>query len=441
MRSTSLFLAGLMVAIPACGKATCRKPPVADFDLQAEVIEALEGGPVVLRVTLTYQGERPVEMLFAIPEADGCAFSTPKGWDRSIESSVRDGTSNGLPGVYRTIKPGHKISRTVYVHEEFKRIPSGRTSLMLSWWVQVGGSTSSRRSMEGKVEEAELGGRGDFEVTTKVDLDVSRATPERLARVRERMEAELDRPGLTEADRRGAARWIIGTSHGTFIPLALRMIASGDPAYPLCSLINFVYDRAEIPGEAHRQLVELAGDPAWGGAGELFWYWNRHRTALPAQDFRKLLETKDIWRRVLTYVTFPNQCGKEWTDRLLRDLRAAQQPLPEQRFARLLADLDDDDFAVREKATRDLVRHGDRVRKQLQQALQGKPSPEARARIRQALDEIAEGPPRVVRSAVWLLSNVDNTQAKEMLRVLAAGPADAWATREAKEALRRLSEP
>jgi hypothetical protein len=85
MRSIQLLLGGLMLAIPACAKVPCAAPPPPreDFTLKGEVIEALEGGPLVLRVTLAFQGEKPVEMCDSHPESVGwCAFSTPEGWDR-----------------------------------------------------------------------------------------------------------------------------------------------------------------------------------------------------------------------------------------------------------------------------------------------------------------------------------------------------------------------
>jgi hypothetical protein len=128
----------------------------------------------------------------------------------------------------------------------------------------------------------------------------------------------------------------------------------------------------------------------------------------------------------------PDHCGKEWTERLLRDLR---QPLPTEVLARLLSELDSDDFAVREKATRELVQHGERVQAQLRKALQDRPSPEAKRRIQLALDAIAEGPPPIVRTTLNLLVTEDTLQAAALLRTLADGPADWWATKEAKTIL------
>src|SRR5215472_4576867 len=83
MRLSWLFLGGLTLAIPACAGRAAIAPPPGDFTLKAEVVEALEGGPVVLRVTRAFHGKTPVLVFHGGGEDDPpCAFSTPKAWDR-----------------------------------------------------------------------------------------------------------------------------------------------------------------------------------------------------------------------------------------------------------------------------------------------------------------------------------------------------------------------
>jgi hypothetical protein len=60
--------------------------------------------------------------------------------------------------------------------------------------------------------------------------------------------------------------------------------------------------------------------------------------------------------------------------------------------------------------------------------------------MKRVLAKIAEGPPPAVRATLWLLWNAHNPKAEAMLRLLANGPADSWATKEAKTTLKRLSE-
>src|SRR5262249_28501254 len=65
-------------------------------------------------------------------------------------------------------------------------------------------------------------------------------------------------------------------------------------------------------------------------------------------------------------------------------LREGLRPVPSaeaKRLARLIADLDDDQFEVREKAAAELEKQGGAALAALREALDGRPSPEARRRI------------------------------------------------------------
>lgn len=466
MRFIPLFLGGLMLAIPACAERTGAEPRREDFTLKPEVIEALEGGPVVFRLTLTYQREKPVEMFFfTYPEWHRCTFSTPKGWERFDEPCDRsNGTINGILGVERTIKQGDQVSRTVYIHEEFKRIPSGRASVKLSWQV------------------IHVLGEPGREITAPFEFDVPPATPERLAQVRKRMEAVLDRPGRTEDDPRGVARWILGTRHAAFVPVALRLIATRDLPYVDRDLLDFAYCISEDPDEIHVRLVTLACDPAWDKRLGLFeyWrsrceddptapneiradmealardpkkasrvemyypYWPSRRISLPAGEFAKLLNAKHIWTRILTYVTFPSRCPPAWARALVEDCRQLTQPISRSQLAPLLRDLDDDSFRVRESASAKIEQLGEPVEFQLQEALQGNLSPEVKRRVRQILERIATAK----QAPEWkpILEHLDTRAANKaaslaVLRALAQGRPDAELTKAAIANPRRLSSP
>jgi hypothetical protein len=121
---------------------------------------------------------------------------------------------------------------------------------------------------------------------------------------------------------------------------------------------------------------------------------------------------------------------------------AAPEPC---RVARWLADLDSDEFAVREEAARQLEQMGEVAESFLKQALRGEPSTEVRRRIRGLLETLKGDrlfPPgerlRAAR-AVEVLERVGNRAARRHLATLAAGAAEAALTVEAKSALERLS--
>jgi WD40 repeat protein len=124
-------------------------------------------------------------------------------------------------------------------------------------------------------------------------------------------------------------------------------------------------------------------------------------------------------------------------------LREQMRPVPAERIAKLVAGLDDDDFATRESATKDLERLGRAAASALRKALQDKPSPEMRRRARALLDKLPEdgtlvpATPQVLR-ALEVLERIDTAESRAALRVLAAGSEDAQVTLEARAALARL---
>jgi WD40 repeat protein len=118
----------------------------------------------------------------------------------------------------------------------------------------------------------------------------------------------------------------------------------------------------------------------------------------------------------------------------------------EGRVRSLVIELDDDDFKVRDKASRELERLGPDAALALRGALDGSPSPEVRTRIQKALAGIEkpeDAPPGLAPRAVWLalalLEEVETPEAREALAELAKGPEKSTVAREARAALERLA--
>jgi RNA polymerase sigma factor (sigma-70 family) len=108
--------------------------------------------------------------------------------------------------------------------------------------------------------------------------------------------------------------------------------------------------------------------------------------------------------------------------------------------ARLIADLDSDEFRVREKATKDLGKLGDAAAPTLRQALQGKPALEMRRRLRHLLDQSRDWTAERLREhrAIQALEHIGTPHAKEVLEALAAGMPGVYRTEAAREALQRM---
>jgi hypothetical protein len=119
-------------------------------------------------------------------------------------------------------------------------------------------------------------------------------------------------------------------------------------------------------------------------------------------------------------------------------------PVVRKKIARLIADLNNERYAVRARATRALQQLGPAAEPALREYLAGKSVPlESRRRLARILAKLdpAHSPPmlRVLR-AVAALEYSRSPQARSLLQKIAKGAPHARLTREAKAALKRLSE-
>jgi WD40 repeat protein len=117
-----------------------------------------------------------------------------------------------------------------------------------------------------------------------------------------------------------------------------------------------------------------------------------------------------------------------------------------EKIEKLVAQMDDDQFSVREQASQQAAELGEAAEPLLQQALKTTQSAEARHRIRRILADIA-GKPLVLSSeqqrairAVQILEQIGGADSREVLRRLTEGQPSARLTHEAKNAMSRLDE-
>jgi hypothetical protein len=115
--------------------------------------------------------------------------------------------------------------------------------------------------------------------------------------------------------------------------------------------------------------------------------------------------------------------------------------LDEKECASLAANLDHEDFAVRQRATNDLRRSIESATPALRRALAQEQSLEVRARIEDLLKAADDLPPEHLQlwRATELLEHIGTPEARKALRILAEGFAESRITREAKAALQRLA--
>jgi hypothetical protein len=125
--------------------------------------------------------------------------------------------------------------------------------------------------------------------------------------------------------------------------------------------------------------------------------------------------------------------------RLLQSHLPRDEEADPKRLARLLADLDANEFQAREAASRELERLGQRAEGALRKALESKPSPEAGRRLRALLEKLDE--PLTAPDNLRLLRALEVLEAagaRTALQPLARDGGGGWLEREAAESLERL---
>ena len=416
MRPLSLCLAcylGLAVT-PAEAPPDGHRPGSDDFSLCGEVIDAMEGGPVVVKVTLLYRGAEEVKIRLSTV-SHNAAVVVPSKWEFHLVVQAVMGTSRAT----RTLRPGDTLSEVFRLHHRYSNIEPGKITLRVAW------------PIHGPCPD------GTLIASPALDLavEIPPATPTRVAALCRRMEARFHDRATSEFDNQNMARDIITTHHSGLAPLAWQMIERPNATYDVAGLIDFVAERADSPDEVDSRLVQLVNDPNWDEKWAVYRFWKGRGTDLSPVVWQSLTAAS-LWTRAFTYVTFPRRCGKEWKDALLQDLRDQSKPLASDQFHHLLADLDDDDFDIREKASGRLARLGERVEGELRTALVRPLSAEARRRVAAALEIIkkAKQPPDCVQALEYLSAH-DAPENGELLQVLAEGTPDAWLTQQAKAKL------
>ncbi len=115
-------------------------------------------------------------------------------------------------------------------------------------------------------------------------------------------------------------------------------------------------------------------------------------------------------------------------------------PLDSSRAAKLIAQLDDDEASVREKATAELKALGKGAEPAMRQALEKTPSAEVDYRLRLLLSNLSGEAPRNIHliRAIEVLENQGTAEARTLLDQLAGKKSKEPVAQEAKAALERL---
>jgi tricorn protease-like protein len=170
--------------------------------------------------------------------------------------------------------------------------------------------------------------------------------------------------------------------------------------------------------------------PARVGVKELESLWND----LGGADDRKASQA--VW----TLIAARDAAIAHLTEQVLQ---APKRDFDAAKVEKLIADLDDNKFEVRDRASEELEKLGPVIEAVLRKALDKSTSAERTRRLQELLDKIDKrgGSPREVagRRAVEVLEQIGTPEARRALEKIANGEAPAEVIEEAKQSLRRLA--
>jgi hypothetical protein len=426
----------LWAFVVGCGssnapKSTQRSQPLpadAEFQAHASVLEAMEGGPLVVMTTLKYCGTRPRRIvdssIYSSPFFDG----TPEGWGWGLFVTRGTGlhSRTGEPS-YRQINPGDEWSKVDYLHQRYVNISPGRVKLKIEWTIR---SDTPPRAVIAHPK-------------VPLDIDIQPADAKQLSRLRVRLQRRLN--AAMQAGNAEAIRDIMNYlgPHSGLVPFAWRIIEQ-NPANHRTTGIWFVAYYSENHHETDLRLARLITQLNLSERHDLLQCWAHRGTPISSTAFYHLTNSADLWDRLLTYIYLSKLCDQHWANKLFADLPKLTQHVPRSQFIPLLRDLDDDQFAVREAATTRLASYGERVEAQLKDALKNPMSLEAKRRVRSILQqiEIAKKSPKWKPILDHLASgDYDKDAAVAVLRALAKGTPDTALTKAAIACLDKLSSP
>jgi WD40 repeat protein len=206
----------------------------------------------------------------------------------------------------------------------------------------------------------------------------------------------------------------------TFSPDGFRLAVAGDFSTAL------VCDLAELCGKKKWEEISKSTTPS---ADELEELWTELSSSDGARAYRAIRKLGLAGPGVAPFLK----------------ARLKSDKLPdEQRIAQLIADLDNDKFARRERASRELEKFGAQAEPALRRTLEGKVSAEVRLRVERLLKrlDVPQGPPpspQLIRlRSVEALEANGTQEARQVLAELSENPTDAVLRREAKASLARL---
>ncbi|MGH8192626.1 MAG: hypothetical protein ACREP2_14405 [Rhodanobacteraceae bacterium] len=110
----------------------------SEFKAEAKPVMAVENGPVIVQVTITYVGEKPVTIIKPIicvlgSHSKPVPISAPQTWISYLKpTDVVLGSSPGLGPPQITLDANDKVDGVLYLHHMFHSIPPGASKIKIT---------------------------------------------------------------------------------------------------------------------------------------------------------------------------------------------------------------------------------------------------------------------------------------------------------------------
>ncbi len=453
-------------------------PSKDELEVSLTVLHALEDGPLICQVNLKNIGKRPVEYATDMWIA-GATCRVQANWKAKKEPLCKYDFICGFVGPYlHRLFPGDSASHTFYLHERFLEVPAGEVPLRFGWEVYRTRKAATKGADSRRDETLEL----LFTLERTQTVKVLPATKENVATLLSKLEADFARAAKTVEGQKDYiwtnvdptqpfVKTLVGSRRKEFVPLLLRALDRLPASVSRRQLVATVYESFDTPEKSFDVLANYLDSRCPATAVEVFHYWDRQEsdhkdsarrqaelretrkpstdperkqlddfmleitrseeeawrtskrhldTRLTEKQFERLLAVKNVWVRALLYDHFSDRCPAPWVGTLLADLRETAQP--PKRLLKLLDQLDDDAFLVREQASKELAASRDAAIVYFWNISREKLSPEASRRLRQVMKgvEKPELPPLWRRSIAHFAFS-GKPHVRQMLEILRKG--------------------
>lgn len=408
------------------------------FTLEASVVTAIEGGPIVVKATLKFTGPHPIT--FDCPEPERCfnpIVRGPKSWSPDSTFS-RAGFSVGpreaIPDRC-TLKSNTTLSHYLRVHRDYENAPVGAAKLKLTW------SVLHARAVLGKEKEKRNSVAGseqswNVRLEKTIDVSVEANTRDAMRKLCERLMGELEK-GTDRIDTSKMVWAHLDDSkpRQEFLPIAIGLLdVDEQPIHALW----YIYKQLPNDRDGNTTAVgDYLSRKHPLGFVSVFDFWERYQPQhSPSREQVVALfgRAQNTWVKALLSAKFGDYLTKRDHGQAKSAVTKAVWSEPSQDFNRLLAQLGDDDFRVRESASKAMASMDEDAEPMICTALSKQKSAEVIERLRKVLDVVVKKNPNSQSlRAVAAIGRIKSPEAKDLLQALAEGPMDLRCSQLARE--------